>query len=92
MEFEWDAKQAAKNLRKHKVSFIEAATVFGDFLGTTVADPAHSASEQRYITVGMSSLGRLLMVAHAERGDRIRIISARTLTARERKAYEDTQE
>ena len=91
VEFEWDAKKAAKNLRKHKVSFIEAATVFGDFLGTTAADPAHSAGEQRYITVGMSSLRRLLMVAHAERGDRIRIISARTLTAREKRAYENTE-
>ncbi|HMD86243.1 MAG TPA: BrnT family toxin [Terriglobia bacterium] len=91
MEFEWDAKKAAKNLRKHNVSFIEAATVFGDSLGTTAADPAHSAGEQCYITVGLSSLGRLLMVAHAERGDRIRIISARTLTAKEIRAYENTE-
>ncbi len=57
-----------------------------------VADSAHSAGEQRYITVGLSSLGRLLMVAHAERGDRIRIISARTLTGREKSAYENTKE
>ena len=92
VEFEWDAKKAAKNLRKHKVSFIEAATVFGDFLGTTAADPAHSAGEERYITVGLSSLGRLLMVAHAEREGRIRIISARTLTAKEKRAYENTEE
>ena len=92
MEFEWDANKAAENLRKHKVSFIEAATVFGDFLSTTAADPAHSAGEQRYITVGLSNLGRLLMVAHAERGDRIRIISARTLTAKEKRAYENTEE
>ena len=92
MEFEWDTRKAARNLRKHKVSFIDAATVFGDFLGTTVADPAHSAGEQRYITVGLSRLGRLLMVAHAARDDRIRIISARTLTAKEKRAYENTQE
>jgi hypothetical protein len=92
VEFERDAEKAAKNLRKHKVSFLEAATVFGDFLGSTAADPAHSAGEQRYITVGLSSLGRLLMVAHAERGDRIRIISARTLTAKETRAYENTEE
>ena len=91
MEFEWDASKAAENLRKHKVSFIEAATVFGDFLSTTAADPAHSAGEHRYITVGLSNLGRLLLVAHAERGDQIRIISARTLTAREQRAYENTQ-
>jgi uncharacterized DUF497 family protein len=91
VEFEWDARKAAENLRKHKVSFIEAATVFGDLLSTTAADPAHSAGEHRYITVGLSNAGRLLIVAHAERGERIRIISARTLTARERRAYEDTQ-
>jgi len=66
--------------------------VFGDFLSTTSIDPAHSVSEHRYITVGMSNLGRLLMVAHAERGDRIRIISARTLTGREKRAYEKKEE
>lgn len=92
MEFEWDARKAAQNLRQHKVSFLEAATVFGDFLSTTAADPAHSSGEPRYITVGLSSSGRLLMVAHAERGDRIRIISARTLTGREKRTYENTQE
>jgi uncharacterized DUF497 family protein len=91
VEFEWDARKAAANLRKHKVSFIEAATVFGDFLSTTAPDPAHSAGEQPYITVGLSHLGRLLMVAHAERDDRIRIISARTLTAKEKRAYENTE-
>ena len=92
MEFEWDARKAAENLREHKVSFIEAASVFGDFLSTTAADPAHSAGEHRYITVGLSNLGRLLMVAHTEQGDRMRIISARTLTAREERAYENTEE
>ncbi len=64
--------------------------MFGDFLGTTAADPDHSADERRYITVGLSNLGRLLMVAHAERADRIRIISARTLTRSERRTYEET--
>ncbi len=91
MEFEWHPSKAAENLRKHRVSFHEAATVFGDFLGTTAADPDHSVDEHRYITVGLSNRGRLLMVAHAERGDRIRIISARTLTQSERSAYEETQ-
>jgi uncharacterized protein len=91
VEFEWDGEKAARNLRKHKVSFDEAATVFGDLLSITAADPAHSSGERRYITVGLSSEGRLLMVAHADRGERIRIISARTLTASERKAYEETQ-
>jgi len=91
MEFEWDPSKAAANLRKHRVSFNEAATVFGDFLGITAADPDHSVDEHRYITVGFSDRGRLLMVAHAERGDRTRIISARTLTQSERRAYEETR-
>ena len=89
MEFEWDPKKAAKNSRRHRVSFNEAATVFGDSLGTTMPDPDHSLVEDRYITIGMSSRGRLVMVAHTERGERIRIISARELTRAERKAYEE---
>ena len=89
MEFEWDPKKAAKNSRRHRVSFNEAATVFGDSLGTTVPDPDHSLVEDRYITIGMSDRGRLVMVAHTERGERIRIISARELTRAERKAYEE---
>ena len=92
MEFEWDPGKAARNLRKHNVSFNEAATVFGDLLGTTVSDPDHSAGERRYITVGLSNRGRLLIVAYTERGrERIRIISARTLTRIEKLAYEETQ-
>ncbi|HEY7553804.1 MAG TPA: BrnT family toxin [Candidatus Binatia bacterium] len=89
MEFEWDPKKAAKNFHKHGVSFNEAATVFGDPLGTTVPDPDHSLAEDRYITVGRSSGRRLVMVAHTEREDRIRIISARELTRAEREAYEE---
>ncbi len=89
MEFEWDPKKAAKNLRKHRVSFNEAATVFGDILGTTMPDPDHSLVEDRYITVGMSSRRRLVMVAHTERGERVRIISVRELTQAEREAYEE---
>jgi len=91
MEFEWDANKAAENLRKHKVSFNEAATVFGDLLGTTASDPDHSAGEHRYITVGLSNRRRLLIVAHAERRERIRIISARKLTRSEKSTYEETQ-
>ncbi len=91
MEFEWDPTKAAANLRQHGVSFNEAATVFGDFLGATAVDPDHSTDENRYITVGSSNRGRVLMVAHVERGDRIRIISARTLTRTERRDYEETQ-
>ena len=89
MEFEWDPKKAATNFRKHRISFNEAATVFGDSLGTTVPDPDHSLAEDRYITVGMSSRSRLVMVAHTERGERIRIVSARELILAERKAYEE---
>lgn len=91
MEFEWDANKAASNFRKHGVSFEEAATTFGDFLSITVRDPDHSDQEARFLTVGESIRGRLLIVAHTEENAerRIRIISARELTARERKAYEE---
>ena len=91
MEFEWNPRKAAENLRRHKVSFNEATTVFGDSLGATVSDPDHSTEERRYITIGLSNRGRLLMVAHTESRERIRIINARTLTRSERKAYEETQ-
>ncbi len=88
MIFEWDPTKAAANLKKHGVSFSEAATVLSDSLGVTVPDPDHSLDEDRYITVGMSYRSRLLIVAHTERGDHVRIISARELTRREREAYE----
>ena len=89
MEFEWDPRKAAQNLRKHGVSFHEAATVFGDGLGTTAPDPDHSVDEDRFITVGMSERQRLVMVAHTERRGRVRIISARALTRAEREVYEE---
>ena len=89
MEFEWDPQKEAKNIRKHKVTFSEAATVFGNTLSTTVPDPDHSEEEDRYIIIGLSQRHRLLMVAHTERGERTRIISARTLTPAEREAYEE---
>ena len=89
MEFEWDPRKAAKNLRKHRVSFNEAATVFGDPLSTTVPDPDHSMAENRYIIIGISNRRRVVMVAYTERRERIRIISARELTRAERKAYEE---
>lgn len=82
-------EKEAKNIRKHKVTFSEAATVFGDTLSTTVSDPDHSEEENRYIIIGLSHRHRFLMVAHTERGERIRIISARTLTPTEREAYEE---
>jgi uncharacterized DUF497 family protein len=89
IEFEWDPNKAARNLQKHGVSFEEAATVFRDDLSITATDPDHSAEEERYITVGLSGHNRLLMVSHTERGDSVRIISARELTPRERKQYEE---
>jgi len=89
MEFEWDPEKAAKNHRRHEVSFIEAATVFSDPLSITAPDPDHSLEENRYLTVGQSYRLRLLIVSHTEQGDRIRIISARELTRAEREAYEE---
>jgi uncharacterized DUF497 family protein len=89
MQFEWDPEKAATNLRKHGVSFDEAATVFEDDLSLTGDDPDHSVGEVRLITFGVSSAGRLLVVAHTERGNRIRIISARPATRPERKLYEE---
>ena len=89
MNFEWDPGKARQNHRKHRVSFQEAATVFGDPLAVTYPDPDHSTSEQRFVTVGMSGAGRVLIVAHADRGESIRIISARKTTQREREHYEE---
>lgn len=87
LQFKWSPEKAASNLTKHGVSFAEASTVFDDPLSITVFDPDHSADEDRFIIIGASHAGRLLMVAHTERGDTIRIISARPLTRAERKAY-----
>ena len=89
MDFEWDPRKAEINLRKHGVSFTEAGTVFGDDLAITVPDPDHSNDEDRYITIGWSDRRRLLMISHTDRGNRIRIISARELTKAERKEYEE---
>jgi len=89
VNFEWDPGKARRNRRKHRVSFQEAASVFGDPLAMTYYDPDHSMTEERFITVGMSGAGRVLVVAHAERGGNIRLISARETTRRERKYYEE---
>jgi len=91
LQFEWDLQKAARNLRKHRVSFPEAATVFRDRLSITIADPEHSWEGHRSITIGWSHRQRLLMVAHTARGERIRIMSARELTRSEREAYEEEQ-
>jgi len=89
MEFEWDPDKAARNLAKHGVTFAEAGTVFGDPLAMTYFDPDHSEGEDRFLTFGHSNEGRLLVVSHADRGTRTRIISARVATRREGKFYEE---
>ncbi len=89
MEFEWDPEKAARNLAKHGVSFHEAATVFGDPLAVTYHDPDHAENEDRFLTFGHSSEGRLLVVSHTDRDDRTRIISARKATRKEGKQYEE---
>ncbi len=89
MTFTWDPQKDAQNQRKHGVGFREAASVLEDPLSTTFPDPAHSRGEQRYVTIGRSRLGQTLVVGHAERGDTIRIISARKATRRERRFYEE---
>jgi uncharacterized DUF497 family protein len=89
VDFEWDPAKAESNARKHGVTFTEAATAFGDPLSVTVADPRHSLAEERYVLFGRSDRGRLLAVMHTERGMIIRIISARLMTPRERREYEE---
>ena len=91
LNFEWDKKKAGSNANKHGVTFNEASTVFGDARSLTIPDPAHSAVEKRFVTMGTSHRGKLVVVVHTERGDNIRIISARPANRRERKAYEETK-
>ena len=85
----WDTRKARANLRKHQVSFEEAASVLDDRLSTTKLDPDHSISENRFLTLGLSFRQRLILVAHTEDADEIRIISARLPTPSERNAYEN---
>lgn len=89
MDFEWDDDKAEANMRKHGVTFSEAMTVFGDPVSVTGYDPKHADDEDRFLSMGTSLAGRLLVVSHTDRGDSIRIISARVATRRERKDYED---
>lgn len=89
MEFEWNLDKAALNLEKHSVSFQEAATVFDDPLSVTFPDPDHSLGESRYVIIGVSRFGQLLVVAHTDRGKNVRIISARKATRQERRFYEE---
>ncbi len=92
VEFEWDPRKAKRNLRKHHIAFREAATVFRDVLGITIYDPDHSEDEERFITIGTSTGGRLLIISHTHRHGKIRLINARELTRSERQAYEEENE
>ena len=93
LTFEWDDQKAQENARRHVVSFEEASTIFGDPLSVTIEDPLHSVEEDRLITIGLSQVGRILVVVHTERGDNIRVISARLARPRERRVYgEETRE
>ena len=89
MQFAWDPKKAASNLRDHKVTFEEASSVFGDSLAVTFDDPDHSEGESRVLTFGLSEQGRLLVISHTERRGVVRIISARRATRAERRIYEE---
>jgi len=86
--FEWDVNKAKSNLQKHGVSFEEAATVFADSSALTIDDPEHSTTEKRYITLGLSNVNRPLVIAHTERGENIRLISARPASKKERIQYQ----
>lgn len=91
MILEWDPEKAASNLKKHGVDFHEAGTVLADPLSTTFPDPDHSIDGERYVTIGSSLSGRILVVAHTDRGEAVRLISARPATPSERRFYEQGQ-
>lgn len=92
IRFVWDSRKAAANARKHGIAFEEAATVFGDPLSLTVTDAEHSKDEIRLVTMGAATSGRILVVAHVDRGDETRIVSARKAAAREKRQYHDETE
>lgn len=89
MEFEWNPDKAELNIEKHGVSFQEATTVFNDSLSVTFPDPDHSIGESRYVIIGISRFGQLLVVAHTDRREKVRIISARKATRQEKRFYEE---
>jgi uncharacterized protein len=91
MEFDWDSKKAAANLKKHGLSFQEAATMFGDPMAYMVADPNHSEDEDRYVSIGYTETGRLVVVSHTEHEGVTRIISPRKANRKERKSHEEGQ-
>ena len=89
MVFKWDPRKAAANLKKHRIDFHEAVTVLNDTLSTTFPDTDQSSVEPRFVTIGMSTRGRIVVVVHTEEGDTVRIISARRATPHERRFYEE---
>lgn len=88
---EWDEEKASANLKKHRASFDEAASIFDDPIAITFPDPRHSESEERYLSIGTSFKGRILIVAHTGRENKIRVINCRRATASERRLYEENQ-
>ena len=90
--FEWDPKKALLNLKRHGISFDEASTAFRDPLSQTIEDPLHSENEERFVLIGRTVQGRILVIVHTDRGERIRIISARLATKKERLRYEENEE
>jgi uncharacterized DUF497 family protein len=91
LSFEWDKRKAESNLRAHGVSFVEATTVLGDPLSITISDPDHSSVEMRFLDIGLSCFGRMLVVSYTERANKIRLISARLAVRNERRQYEETE-
>jgi hypothetical protein len=90
--FKWDQQKAATNLKKHRIDFHEAVTVLEDALSTTFPDPDHSKpGDQRFLSIGISDRQRILVIAHSEEGETVRIISARRATRRERRFYEEAE-
>ncbi len=89
LSFEWDEEKAAENYRKHKITFEEGVMVFGDLFSVTIDDPVHSANEQRFVDIGASEEGRVLVVSYTERGTQVRIMSCRKATRNERRQYEE---
>ena len=91
IEFDWDPAKARENEKKHGIAFREGATAFADRLSYTIPDPGHSVGEQRFLLLGLTTNARLVVVSHTERGDRIRLISVRPASSRERMDYEQNQ-
>lgn len=91
LNFEWDEEKAAANLKKHRLSFDEAKTVFGDPFAITINDSLHSVGERRFIDIGRSETGKILVVSYTQRGRRIRLINCRAATKAERRTYEEKE-